>query len=258
METRHAQQNRKGKTTGGDHGSRIGTGERAPRYRCHARRDDVRQSAEPFGVRRAPGFANRKRMIDHRAAGVAQHRARSLEAFGANIGIADAVEDHVMSGQCDLGIVIFSHENAGLENLLIEQRSRRRVAACGRDQKQDADRRPLAAIRQRGQKIVLKSLVAMRPRARRVADLGQQIAHAAVGVNMIGIGAQGGFEMRARLVVLVEQKQQRRQIDPALRIVGMVPHRLAEQRARRVLVSGLEDEIAEIVQHAEIGRPAPQ
>jgi len=64
--------------------------------------------------------------------------------------------------------------------------------------------------------------------------------------------------MRARLVVLVEQEQQRRQIDPALRIVGMVAHRLAKQRARGVLVSGLEDEIAEVVQHAEIARPAPQ
>ena len=216
------------------------------------------RTREPFGVRSAPGFANRKRMIDHRPAGVAQHRARGLEAFGANIRIADAVEDHVVGGQCDFGIVIFAHQNGRLENLLIEQRSRRRVAAGGRDQKQDADRRPLAAIRQRGQEIVLKTLVAMRPRARRVADLGQQIAHAAVGMNVIGIGAQGGFEMRARLVVLVEQEQQRRQIDPALRIVGMVAHRLAKQRARRVLVSGLEDEIAEIVQHAEIGRPAPQ
>ena len=243
---------------GGDDGSRIGTGERAPRHRRHARRDDIGQSAQPFGIRRAPGFADRKRMIDHRPAGVAQHRARSLETFGANIGIADAVEDHVMGGQCDFGVVIFAHQNAGLENLFIEQRSGRRVAAGGRDQKQDPDRRPLAAIRQRGQEMVLKTLVAMRPRARRVADLGQQIAHAAVGMNVAGIGAQRGFEMRARRVVLVEQEQQRRQIDPAHRIVGMVTHRFAEQRARRVLISGVEDEIAEIVQHAEIGRPALQ
>ena len=188
----------------------------------------------------------------------AQHSARSLEAFGANISVADAVEHHVMGGQRHLGIVIFAHQNRRLENLLIKQRSRRGVAAGGRDQKQDPHRRPLAAIRQRGQEIVLEALVAMRPRTRHIADLGQQIAHAAMGMDVAGIGAQGGFEMRTRLIVLVEQEQQRRQIDPALRIVGMMPHRLAEQRARRVLVSGLEDEIAEIVQHAEIGRSAPQ
>ena len=38
----------------------------------------------------------------------------------------------------------------------------------------------------------------------------------------------------------------------------MMPHRFAEQRARRVFVPGFEHEIAKIVQRPEIGRLAPQ
>ena len=37
----------------------------------------------------------------------------------------------------------------------------------------------------------------------------------------------------------------------------MMPHGLAEQRARRFAVSGIEHQRAEIVERAEIGRPAP-
>ncbi len=37
----------------------------------------------------------------------------------------------------------------------------------------------------------------------------------------------------------------------------MMPHRLAEQRARGLPISGIENERAEIVQRGEIGRPAP-
>ena len=43
-------------------------------------------------------------MIDHRPAGVAQHRARGIKTFGADIGIADAVEDHIVGGQRDFGV----------------------------------------------------------------------------------------------------------------------------------------------------------
>ena len=197
METRHAQQKRKGKTMSGDHGRRTGTGERAPRHRRHARRHDVRQSAEPFGIRSAPGLEHRKRMIDHRPAGVGAAPCTPPRGLRAQISASPMLlKTTSCAGNAIFGIVIFRHQNAGLENLLVEQRSRRRIAAGGRDQKQHPDRRPRAAIRQRGQEIVLETLVAMRPRARRVADLGQQIAHAAVGMNMVGIGAQGGFEMR--------------------------------------------------------------
>lgn len=38
----------------------------------------------------------------------------------------------------------------------------------------------------------------------------------------------------------------------------MVTYRLTEQRTRCILVSGVEDERAEIVQRAEIGRHAPK
>jgi hypothetical protein len=37
----------------------------------------------------------------------------------------------------------------------------------------------------------------------------------------------------------------------------MVAYRLTEQRTRRILVSGVENERAEIVQRAEIGRDVP-
>ena len=74
----------------------------------------------------------------------------------------------------------------------------------------------------------------MPPRAGGVAKLGQKIAHAAMRVDMIGIDPQRRFEVSRACVLFADQKQQVRQIDMAVRIARMMPHRLAEQRTRRV------------------------
>ena len=68
--------------------------------------------------------------------------------------------------------------------------------------------------------------------ARLIAALGQKIAHAAVGMNVAGIDAQGGFEVSTGLFLLADQEQQIGKIDVPHGIVRMVPHGLAEQRAR--------------------------
>ena len=49
--------------------------------------------------------------------------------------------------------------------------------------------------------------------ARTVADLGQKIAHAAMGVNVIRIDPQRAFEMQSGLCLLAQQKQQIGEID---------------------------------------------
>ncbi len=51
--------------------------------------------------------------------------------------------------------------------------------------------------------------------AGRVADLGQQIAHAAMRMNMAGIDPQRGFEVDAGLRMFADQEQQVREIDVA-------------------------------------------
>jgi hypothetical protein len=104
--------------------------------------------------------------------------------------------------------------------------------------------------------MILERLVPMPPCPRRVARLGQEISHAAVGVNVVGIDPQRGFEMNARLVRLAAEEQQVRQIDVSVRIIRMVPHGFAVQRAGGVFVTGGEDECAEIVQCSEVGRRA--
>jgi hypothetical protein len=43
--------------------------------------------------------------------------------------------------------------------------------------------------------------------ARRIANLGQEITHSAVRMDMIGIDPQRGFEMNASLLLLATLKQ---------------------------------------------------
>ena len=77
-----------------------------------------------------------------------------------------------------------------------------------------------------------------------------------MGVNMIGIGAQRRFKVKPRLPTFAKQQQQVGEIDVTVRITGMMPHRLAEQRARRFPITGIENQRAEIVERRKIGRLA--
>src|SRR5271163_4790408 len=122
---------------------------------------------------------------------------------------------------------------------------------------QDRNRRSVAAIRQRREKVVRKTLVAMRPRAGSVTDLGKEIAEAAMRMDVIGIHGECGFEVDAGLRMIAEQQQEIAQIDVPVGIARMMPHRLAEQRARGFTIAGIENQRAEIVQSAEISRVAP-
>jgi hypothetical protein len=140
---------------------------------------------------------------------------------------------------------------------IIEKRRCGNVAAGRRDQQQNGDRRTVAAIRQRRLKVILESLIAMPARAGHISFLGQEIAHAAMGMDMVRIDPQRYFEMNARLVRLAAEKQQVRQIDVPGRIVGMMAHGFAKQRAGSVFVTGGENQRAEIVQDAEVGRCTP-
>ena len=110
-------------------------------------------------------------------------------------------------------------------------------------------------VGKRRQEVVLKSLVAMPLGARYVAKLGQEIAHAAMRMDMVGIDPQRRFEMNPGCGFFAGQEQQVRQIDVAIRVARMVPHGFAEQRPRRVSIPGFENERAEVVERAEIGRP---
>ena len=94
---------------------------------------------------------------------------------------------------------------------------------------------------------MLERLVPVPPGAGCITKLGQKIAHAAVRVDMIRIDLQRRFEMNTRRFLLPAHEQQIRQIDMPVRIIRMMPHRLAEQRAGGVLVAGSESERAEIV-----------
>jgi hypothetical protein len=101
--------------------------------------------------------------------------------------------------------------------------------------------------------MILETLVPMPPGADRVTKVGKQIAHAAMGVDMVRIDLQRRFEMNTRLFLLAAHEQQIRQIDVPVRIIRMMVHRLAEQRAGGVLIAGGQSERTEIVQHAEVG-----
>ncbi len=92
--------------------------------------------------------------------------------------------------------------------------------------------------------------------ASRIAKRRQQIAHAAMCMNMAGIYFQRRLEVLARGRLLADEEQQIGKIDVAVGIVRMMPHRLREQRARGLAVSGIEHQRAEIVQRGEVGRLA--
>ena len=106
--------------------------------------------------------------------------------------------------------------------------------------------------------MMCEAFVPVPARAGEVAKLGQQIAHAAVCMDVVRIGPQRGFEMNTRGFRLAAEQQQIRQIDSAVRIIRMMAHGLGEQRARGVLVAAGESQRAEIIQHAEIGRRAAE
>ena len=62
----------------------------------------------------------------------------------------------------------------------------------------------------------------------------------------------------ACLSVLVGQEQEIGEIDTSVGVVRMMMHGLAEQRARGILVASRKGQRAEIVEHTEVGRRAPQ
>ena len=96
----------------------------------------------------------------------------------------------------------------------------------------------------------------MRLGASGIAERGEQIGHAAMGMDMAGIDLQRRFEMRARRRVLAKQEQKVRQVDAAIGIGRMPPHRFAEQGPRGLAVAGIEHERAKIVQRRKVIRLA--
>jgi hypothetical protein len=141
-------------------------------------------------------------MVDHRPIGSLQQAMRRFEAFAAQIGIADTVEDQIVRWQRNFRIGIFRHHDGGLELPVVEKRRRRDVAAGGRDQQQDRDRRTIAAIRQCCLEMMLERFVPVPPGADRVTKLGQKIAHAAVRVDVIRIDLQRRLEINTRRFLL--------------------------------------------------------
>ena len=126
-------------------------------------------------------------MVDHRTLRSLDQRAGRFQCFAANIRVADAVEHNIVRRQRHLGIVVFSDQDMGFEDVVIEERCHRRIATGSRHQKQYPDRRLITAIwRKRGQKAGPKSLLAMPACAGLVAGFGQQIAHAAMDVDGSG------------------------------------------------------------------------
>ena len=76
--------------------------------------------------------------------------------------------------------------------------------------------------------MMCEPLVPVPARAGRVAKLGQQIAHAAMGMDVVRIGPQRRFEMNTRGFRLAAEQQQIRQVDLAVRIIRMMAHGLSE------------------------------
>ena len=146
-------------------------------------------------------------MVDHWPIGSGQHRTRGFKTIPAKIGIADAVEDEIVTRQRNFRIGVFRHQDGGLKFPIAENGSRRYVAARRRDQEQDRDRRTVPAIGQRRQKVVLERFVVVPAGARRIANFSQQITHSAMRMDMIGIDPQRGFEMKASLLLLATLKQ---------------------------------------------------
>jgi hypothetical protein len=106
--------------------------------------------------------------------------------------------------------------------------------------------------------MALETAIAVPAGAGLVAGLSQEIAHAAMGVDMIGFDPQGGVEVKARLRRLADAEQQIREIDMPRRIFRMVLHGCREDRVRRIAKPGIEQHGPEIIQRAEMSRHAPQ
>ena len=91
-----------------------------------------------------------------------------------------------------------------------------------------------------------------------VPGLRQQIAHAAVSMDVIRVEAQRAFKMQPGLLLFAEQKQQISKIDVPGGIIRMVPNGLTEQRAGGLLVSGVKNQRSEIIECAKIGGRSPK
>jgi hypothetical protein len=193
-----------------------------------AKRGDAGNGAEAPRVGGAAGLEHRARVIDHRPGGFRDHRAGGFQALPAHIGVADAVEDEIVRRQRRPAVVILRHQHRGCEFAVVENGAGRNIAADRGHEQQDRNRAAGTAVWQRRQRIAGEGPVAMPTGAGGIAELGQKIGHAAVRVNVEWIKAQGGREMAPRFVVFFEVEQKVGEIDVPHRIVGMVPHRLAE------------------------------
>jgi hypothetical protein len=243
---------------GNNSGRGWGTCQHRARHGDDPRHDHIRQAAQALHIGGASGLEHGARLIDHRPIGPLQEPARRFEAFLTQISIADTIEDQIVRRQRRFGVRVFRHQDGRLKGPVIEQGRRRDVATRRRDQLQDGNWRTLASVRERRLKMMGEPLVPVPARAGEVAKLGEQIAHAAMRMDVVRIGPQRRFEMNTRGFRLAAEQQQIRQVDLAVRIIRMMAHGLSEQRARGVLVAGGESERAEIVQHAEIGRRAAE
>lgn len=96
-------------------------------------------------------------MIDDRTRRAREYLLRGFQTFGANIGIANAVEDEIMGRQRRFAVVILGHQNRSLKCRFVEKRFSRRISAGRRNQQQDPDWRSIAPKGQHSQKLVGKS-----------------------------------------------------------------------------------------------------
>ena len=115
VKAQRSHQKWKRKTLGGD--GRRGRGARQYRARHgdDPRHDHIRQAAQAFDIGGASGLEHGARMIDDRPIGPPQEPAGRFQAFPAQIGIADTVEDQIVGRQQRFRIRIFRRQHRGPE-----------------------------------------------------------------------------------------------------------------------------------------------
>ena len=144
------------------------------------------------------------------------------------------------------------------KHAIVEKRRGRNIAAAGRHQLQQRDRRTFAAVRQRRDGVAAKPLYEMFARAVAVALVRQHRAHALMGGGVIGIGLQRRLVMRARFGMAVGAEQQVAEIDMRHRIFRMVQDRLGIDAAGGVDGALGGEPRTEFVERAEMGRMPAQ
>src|SRR5579872_7486123 len=143
-----------------------------------------------------------------------------------------------MSRQGAAATVEFGYHDGGLEHAVVQEITRRDVAALGGNQEQKRDRRAVAAVWQREHRALFETFSAMPGGALVVSQFRQHVGESLVRLGIIRGAAQSDFIMLGgsrKLAIFIERVGE---IDVAHRIGGMAGGGFLVSSAGRSAIAG--------------------